>query len=183
MTTGEERNAVRGRSVSARLSTLAGIGIVLVLLGVAQVAAGEGDAPGMGFPDLEEGLKSVPGCLGVETAQTSSGKSVIFAWFEDKQAVLKWYNSEMHQQVLQQFFADSEHQPPLHGVPDDSGPIMAIASITFSDETHFETTQLPISQIAIELYAPIPGGIFLGGRFAPESLTVEGMRDMATEGR
>ncbi len=164
----------------ARL-TLAGIGIVLVLLGVAQVAAGEGDAPGMAFPDLEEGLRSTPGCLGVETAQTSSGKSVIFAWFEDKQAVLKWYNSDMHQQVQKMF--PTSHRPPLHDVPDDIGPIMAIAAITFSDKAHFETTQLPISQISIELYAPITGGIFLGGRFAPESLAVEGMRDLAAEGR
>jgi hypothetical protein len=60
---------------------------------------------------------------------------------------------------------------------------MAIAAITFSDKAHFETTQLPISQISIELYAPITGGIFLGGRFAPESLAVEGMRDLAAEGR
>ena len=182
MTTGEERNAVRGRSVSARLSTLAGIGIVLGLLGVAQVAAAEGDDPGMAFPDLEEGLRSTPGCLGVETAQTSSGKSVIFAWFEDKQAVMKWYNSDMHQQV-QKLFPNSQHRPPLHGVPDDIGPIMAIAAITFSDKAEFETTELPISQISIELYAPITGGIFLGGRFAPESLAVEGMRDLAAEGK
>ena len=30
-------------------------------------------APG-GFPDLVAGLKATPGCLGVETARTASGK-------------------------------------------------------------------------------------------------------------
>ena len=66
-------------------------------------------------------------------------------------------------------------------MPDDIGPIMAIAAITFSDEAEFEATQLPISQISIELYAPITGGVYLGGRFAPESFAVEGMRDLTAE--
>src|SRR5437016_10309430 len=52
----------------------------------------KGAAPG-GFPDLIAGLKATPGCLGVETAMTASKKQVIFAWFEDKKAVLKWYYS------------------------------------------------------------------------------------------
>ena len=43
-----------------------------------------------GFPDLVAGLKATPGCLGVETARTTSGKAVIFAWFENKRAVLRW---------------------------------------------------------------------------------------------
>ena len=32
----------------------------------------------------------------METAQTVSGKQVIFAWFESKEAVLRWYYSGMH---------------------------------------------------------------------------------------
>src|SRR5262245_58325955 len=59
---------------------------------------------GKGFPDLIAALKAVPGCLGVETAKTGSGKQVIFAWFEDRKAVLKWYYSDAHQQVMKQFF-------------------------------------------------------------------------------
>lgn len=56
--------------------------------------------PGSQFPDLVGGLKATPGCLGVETAQTSSGKNVIFAWFENKKAALNWYYSDMHKQVM-----------------------------------------------------------------------------------
>src|SRR5436190_9940646 len=52
------------------------------------------------FPDLVAGLKATQGCLGVETARTSSGKNVIFAWFEDKKAALRWYTSKMHMQVM-----------------------------------------------------------------------------------
>src|SRR5262245_19485939 len=61
-------------------------------------------APGrgglQGFPDLVKGLKETPGCLGVETARTSKGKNVIFAWFRDKKAVTKWYFSETHQKAM-----------------------------------------------------------------------------------
>ncbi len=133
---------------------------------------------GGGFPDLVGGLKATPGCLGVETADTGSGKSVIFAWFKDKQSCLNWYYSDMHQGVMKRFFPQraGEKPKPLADVPDDVGPIMAIASITFTDKSQFVETQLPISQIAIELYTPLTGGIYLGGRFAPESLELEGLR-------
>lgn len=129
------------------------------------------------FPDLVGGLKATEGCLGVETAQTSSGKQVIFAWFENKEAVLNWYYSDMHMGVMQSFFPGNEPSKPLKDVPDGMGPIMAIASITFSDKQHFEDTNLPVSQMAIEMYTPITGGLFLGSRFAPDGVTVTNMKD------
>ena len=133
--------------------------------------------PGMqGFPDLVSGLKQTPGCLGVEVARTVSGKDVIFAWFKDKKAVEAWYDSDVHQQAMNMFFP-GEHGRPLANVPDDIGPIMAIASITMSDKRSFSETTLPVSQIAIELYSPVTGGLFLGSRFAPEALMVKGMHD------
>ena len=161
---------------------LVGGGVMLVLLGVLAPGRGAdqpnaGKAKGQGLSNLVGALKATPGCLGVETAKTASGKQVIFAWFEDKKAVLKWYYSDTHQQVMKQFFPGRAHSKPLKDVPDDSGPILAIASITLADKPRFKATPLPISQIAIELYQPITGGIFLGGRFAPESLKVPRMRD------
>jgi hypothetical protein len=136
---------------------------------------------GRGFPDLVAGLKATPGCLGVETARTDSGKNVIFAWFEDKKAALKWYYSGMHQGAMKGFFPGHKADTPLKNVPDDSGPILAIASITMSDKPNFKASTLPISQIAIELYQPVSGGIFLGGRFAPDRLKVPGLRDITKE--
>lgn len=130
-----------------------------------------------GFPDLVGGLKKTPGCLGVETARTPSGKQVIFAWFEDKKAVMKWYRSEMHQKLMKDSFPDRSYSKPLKDIPENSGPIMAIASITFSNKPQLKETDLPISQIAIELYQPMSGGIHLGGRFAPEALKVPNMQD------
>ncbi len=34
---------------------------------------------------------------------------------------------------------------------------------------------MPISQVSIELYTTLPGGLALNGRFAPATLKVEGM--------
>ena len=135
-------------------------------------------APQMKIPDLVGGLKATPGCLGVETARTSSGKNVIFAWFEDKKAAMRWYTSEMHQQVMKMAGSLPEGRPvPLAGVPSDSGPILVIASITPTDKPTLPGFPFPISQISIELYQTLPGGAFVGGRFAPTSVKVSGMRD------
>ena len=129
------------------------------------------------LPDLVGGLKAIPGCLGVDTARTASGKMVIFAWFEDKKALLRWYNSDMHQQVMKLGGPPEPGRVPLAGIPDDSGPILAVASLTMADPATSKGP-LPVSQIAIELYQPLPGGVFVGGRFAPGSVKVPGMRDL-----
>jgi hypothetical protein len=134
-------------------------------------------APPVGFGNLIAAIKATPGCLGLETATTASGKQVVFAWFEDKKAVLKWYGSETHQKLMKQFFPDTTYHKPLKDIKDDSGPIMAIASVTFAAKSQFKETPLPISQIAIELYQPVSGGVYLGGRFAPDGLKVPKMRD------
>jgi hypothetical protein len=45
-----------------------------------------------------------------------------------------------------------------------------------ADRAHFNQADLPLSQLAIEFYQPIPGGIDAGGRFAPEAVTVSKLR-------
>lgn len=157
---------------------LAAATVVVVGLAIlSTIARGSAQQTGQSPPDLVSGLKAIPGCLGVETARTASGKSVIFAWFEDKKAVLRWYQSDMHQGAMKMFLGDRKPDPPLQGVPDDIGPLLVIASLTMSEKSQFEGVSMPISQISIELYKPVTGGIFLGGRFAPASLRIAGMKD------
>jgi len=131
-----------------------------------------------GFPNLIELLKEAPGCLGVEAAQTMSGKRVIFSWFETKQDVVKWYYSEPHQQVMDMFFPETIADfKPLENVPDDAGPLLVIASLTMSNKPQLDETSLPISQIAIEMYQPVNGGLYLGSRFGPDTVKVKDMQD------
>jgi hypothetical protein len=132
--------------------------------------------PPGGFPDLIGMLKATPGVLGVDAAQTMSGKQVIFAWFENKKAALNWYYSEGHQKLMKTFASGTNAgRKPMADVPDDGNPILAIASITLSKEPQVSGVQLPVSQIAIELYAPLPGGLAAGGRFAPSTVKVKGL--------
>jgi hypothetical protein len=62
---------------------------------------------------------------------------------------------------------------PLADVPEDSGPIMVVASITPNDKPTKEHPS-PFKQIAIELYQPLGGGLNIGGRFAPEKMKLPG---------
>ena len=128
-----------------------------------------------GFPDLASGLREIEGVLGVEVARTSSGKNVIFAWFENKAAAKRWYYSDMHRGVMERFMTMApEAMEPMADIPDDV-PILCIASVTPATKENPGPEGSPFSQIAIEMYTTLPGGISLGGSFSPTSLKVKGM--------
>jgi uncharacterized membrane protein len=155
----------------------AGIALLALLVFSPAIAPLFAQAPPAGRgPDLVAGLKATPGVLGVDTAQTSSGKQVIFAWFENKQAVLHWFYSETHQTAMRMFAPGGQSdRAPLAHIKDDSGPILAIASLTLVQTPQVPGVNMPVSQIAIELYAPLPGGLAAGGTFAPATLKVPGL--------
>ena len=158
------------RREATRLVTVALTGLLLTL---SEPMRAQQRGPGeLGFPAVVAGLKATPGCLGVEAVRTRDGKNVVFAWFENKDAALKWYYSDMHQGAMNRFFP-GERRKPLAFVEGD-GPILTIASVTVSENARVDG--LPISQIAIELYRPLNGGIAVGGRFAPETLKVPHMQ-------
>src|SRR5258708_39020209 len=115
--------------VEVRMKQLREFGAVLVLAAAiftpAIVAAqAPAQAPG-GLPDLVGALKATPGVLGVDAAQTISGKQVIFAWFENKQSVMNWYTSDVHRKLMNGFSSGGRRPDgPLAGIKDDSGPIL-----------------------------------------------------------
>jgi len=134
---------------------------------------------------LVEGLENTPGCLGVDLARWRSGRQSICAWFEDKAAVVAWYESEVHQGMMQQVVRGGAFEGnPLEHVADDSGPIMVIASLTPTPrgEPGLPQIVLPISQISIEMFQPLPGGVHIGGRLAPETFVVPGMKAHPVDG-
>ena len=142
-----------------------------------QAAPPSGTARAFDGGALVAGLKATPGCLGVELARTASGKQVIFAWFENKAAVLAWYTSATHVHAMQMVFPG--HEPSasaLKDIPDDT-PVLTIASVTMADPAKAAPGAPPFTQIAIEHYTPLAGGIAVGGRFAPSALKVPGLRE------
>jgi hypothetical protein len=160
------------------------LGAVLILAAaiftpVALAAQAPAPPPG-GLPDLVGALKATPGVLGVDAGQMISGKQVIFAWFENKQAVMTWYNSDVHRKLMNGFSSGGRRpEGPLAGITDDSGPILTIASITM-DPAAMKSGDYKgaTRQIAIELYAPLPGGLAAGGRFAPSTVHVPGLLEV-----
>lgn len=128
------------------------------------------------FGDLGGALQASPGCLGVESARTSSGKQVIFAWFENKKAAMTWYNSDFHQNLMQKFYPNEKSgRKPLADVIDENAPILTIASVTFHEKP--AEGQSPFKQIAIELYQPLGGGLDFGGKFAPSKMKIPERND------
>jgi hypothetical protein len=133
-----------------------------------------------GFSNVINALKAAPGCLGVETGQTSSGRQVIFAWFEGKKALVEWYHSDVHQRAMKSVFPDTTFdREPLPDMPEDIGTILAIVSVKFAEAT--AEGRRAISSIGIELYGPLPGGVAVGGRFAPEVVKIQGLREISME--
>jgi hypothetical protein len=164
--------------MAAALAAASAIGLGALALAGPGETEKRAPQPDMGA-HLMAGLRQTEGCLGVDAGQFMSGKNAIIAWFENKAAVQRWYHSEVHLGVMRmampEQFAEMEHTPLEH-VTDEDAPVMVVASITFVDRPMIEGMNLPVSQLAIELYTPLPGGAFINGRLAPESLKVPHMK-------
>src|SRR5512132_3599284 len=76
-------------------------GLVLLCAGTTTALA---QSPPAFFPNVVAAVRATPGCLGVETGQTSNGRRVIFAWFESKKALVGWYRSDVHQRAMKAVF-------------------------------------------------------------------------------
>ena len=136
-------------------------------------------APEARFAALLDAARAHPGCLGVDTGQTRSGKQVIFAWFENKASLVSWYKSEAHQRAMKLAFPNQTfNREPLPDTPENSGQILAIVSLKLNGALPPEGGELAIGSIGIELYTPLPGGVAVGGRYAPQSIRVPGLREI-----
>ncbi|MCW5756396.1 MAG: hypothetical protein KIT54_04080 [Phycisphaeraceae bacterium] len=146
-------------------------------------------ASGGGVADLGqqlvEAMRSVPGCLDAQTGRMASGKSVIIGWFEDVHAARRWYDHPMHRGMMGRLGpaaggdggGGARGPLPLAHVP-EGVPLMIVASVTFTDRPSIPGVPMPISQIGIEVFAPVPGGATINGRLSPESFPVEHMRHL-----
>jgi hypothetical protein len=94
--------------------------------------------------DIADALYRSPGILGVHTATSFEhpGMYLIFSWWRNKEAVNDFYYGESHQRWIRQ-----------------GGPQVPT--------TYVETRP---TQVGIELYAPLPGGVRAGGQFTPKAV-------------
>jgi len=143
--------------------------------GPGQTEPGAAASPDMGAM-LMNALKSSPGCLGVDAGQFMSGKNSIVAWFESADAARAWYGNPVHKRMMAGM-GGSQRKPLEHVT--SNGPVMVIATITMAQDGKgtIEGFPMPISQISIELFSPLPGGAHVNGRLAPEGFKVEHMID------
>ncbi len=164
--------------IVAAVSLVVGIGIgASSPLASAQQQTG-GQLSVRDFPDLAAGLKATPGCLDVKATMLDNGRmATIFAWFENKAALNAWYKSPMHQDAMKKFFPHMPgHAEAISAFKDEKSPLLVVATVTPSDKPMLAGSPLAVSQIAIEVYTPVPGGLAFGGGFGPESLKVPGLR-------
>ncbi|HBS28436.1 MAG TPA: hypothetical protein DEB06_03065 [Phycisphaerales bacterium] len=133
---------------------------------------------------LIQGLQGTQGCMLVDNGRFQSGKNAIFAWFENREAVLRWYHSEAHRTAMSMVFGPEAkpREHALQGVPDDyNGPILAIAAITYATPEQRQASGRLFTQISIELYAPLKGGLHIGGTLGPAGMKLPGGRDASGE--
>ena len=163
---------MRIRDVAIAASTV----LALYTVSPASVLA---QSPPGGFPSVVKELRGAPGCLGVETGQTAGGRRVIFAWFDGKKSLVDWYHSDIHQRAMHAAFPNQTFdRQPLPDLPEDVGPILTIVSVKFADAPEPGKSAPAITSIGIELYGPLPGGVAVGGRFAPDAVKVRGLREI-----
>jgi hypothetical protein len=102
---------------------------------------------------------------------------VIFAWFEDKKAIVTWYKSDFHQRAMKSVFPNQNfNREPLPDMAEGSGPILALVTLRPSNGPSTSALPMPMQTIGIELYTPLPGGVAVGGRFSPETVKIPGLR-------
>lgn len=114
-----------------------------------------------------DALRSIPGCLGVELAHSESGRHSILAWFEDKDALVRWYYSSFHKNLQSTYFPEETPGEPLAQVPYPGRPIIAIASFTLAHEMDPASPMLSLKEITVELFSPLSADTLLGTSLGP----------------
>ncbi len=134
-------------------------------------------------------MKTVEGNLGVFTARTHDGVELIMAWFEDKPAVLRWFNHDYHRKLLRDAGRDEDGIAAKH-FGDNIGPILVIASVAYRDAPgSLEASMFddPVgrkpTRFSVEYYTPLAGGAYFNTPFAPPGAAeqVHGLRDVWEE--
>ncbi|MEM9502175.1 MAG: hypothetical protein AAF941_10075 [Pseudomonadota bacterium] len=135
---------------------------------------------------LIDAIKSVEGMLGMHTARTHDGVELIMAWFEDRDAVMRWFTHSYHRKLLRDAGRPEDNVAAEH-FGNDVGPILVIASVAYRDQpvslegSMFDDPQgRRPTRFAVEYYVPLSGGAFMVEPFAPvrAAKRVQHLRDV-----
>ena len=136
--------------------------------------------------ELLSALRSVDGVYGVKSARVHDGTELIFAWFEDKSAVLRWFEHSYHRKLLRDAGRPEDNVAAEH-FGDKVGPILVVASVAYAPargSIHASMFDDPVAgrptRFAIEYYTPLPGGAYMIEPFAPPGVQqrINGLRDV-----
>lgn len=135
---------------------------------------------------IVDAIHEVDGSMGVHTARTHDGVELILAWFENRDAVLGWFEHPYHRKLLREAGRDEDGIAAQH-FSDDSGPILVIASVAYEgspgslDGSMFDDPdgRRP-TRFSVEYYTPLSGGAYMVQPLAPASVaeSVYGLRDV-----
>lgn len=135
---------------------------------------------------LVSAIESVEGNLGVHTARTHDGVELIMSWFENRDAVLRWFHHPYHRQLLREA-GRTEDNIAAEYFGNHFGPILVIASVAYNDASGslegsmFEDPdgRRP-TRFSVEYYTPVDGGAFFVTPFAPPRAAsmIHGLRDV-----
>jgi len=151
--------------------------LILALVGLSATLVAAQSTPG-GFPSVVKALRAAPGCLGVETGQTMSGRQVIFRGRRQEGAgrlVSLGRASESDEiGVPQSAVRPRAASRSGRGQWRDPGHRLG----QFASAPAPGATAPAISSIGIELTARCRAASAVGGRFAPDALKVRGLREI-----
>lgn len=135
---------------------------------------------------LLEEIASVEGCHAVKSARAHDGTELIFAWFENRDAVLRWFEHPYHRKLLRDAGRPEDNVAAQH-FGDDVGPILVLASVAYPAERGAINASMfddPVSgrpnRFSIEYYVPLAGGAYMVEPFAPPGVKerIVGLRDV-----
>lgn len=141
-------------------------------------AATQGRQADQGGDKAAEMFADVPGCLGARSMD-KNGVQISFVWFEDRNAIVSWCKSRKHAgtatRMMQLADPEIRMREPLGSAPDEQGPFLVIMTLKPKED---RSDGFPLEQLSMEIYKPVDGGMFIGGRFAPKGLDVDGLREI-----
>jgi tetratricopeptide (TPR) repeat protein len=130
----------------------AGTGPLIAVASITFPGARPGETPAW-LPSLTKPLEHFAGLLGMHTVVSVDhpGMVILFTWWKDKEALNGFYYSDVHQAW------------------------MTGRGLAMTGERVVANAQVP-TQVGIELFAPIPGGVQMNGGLVPTEIFQEMQR-------